>query len=224
LALRDTSNITFVTREYAGLAVLLSLLVGVVVVIFEWRVPRTPRDTFMTTLGIPAILAGALSANQNAGALQETTQKANELADTLAKESGINIESPRRTSKEMSWHGALADVLIPPAYAASAETMLQSADAQHQLAIRINQPRYLIVLDRATTQQDAEAKASQLTLSLAAAAPGHPLSTRVQRQGNEFLIVVAGGARVKADALLEAVRVKNTYHVSPTLVEVPATY
>ena len=74
LATRDQANITFITREYGELAVLLSALVGIVVAILEWRVPRAPRDTFMTTLGIPAILAGALSANQNAGALQSATQ------------------------------------------------------------------------------------------------------------------------------------------------------
>ena len=97
LATRDQANITFITREYGELAVLLSALVGVVVAILEWRVPRAPRDTFMTTLGIPAILAGALSANQNAGALQSATQTQEVLADKLGQASGIAIESPTTT-------------------------------------------------------------------------------------------------------------------------------
>jgi hypothetical protein len=46
---------------------------------------------------------------------------------------------------------------------------------------------------------------------------------QVQQQGAEFLVVVAGEARSKGDAILEAMRVRNMYHVSPTLIGVPAT-
>ena len=219
LAQRDPVSVTFITPEFAGLAAAFSGLVGLVVTILEWRVPRAPFDTFMTTLGVPAILAGALSANQNAGALQEKTQKANELVDALSKETGIAIESPKTSPTDTGRQGAWADVLIRPVYAANDDAALRSAEAQPPFAIRVNQPRYLIVLDRAATQQDAETKASQLTQRFAAVAPGQPLSTQVQRQGAEFLVVVAGGARIKADAILEAVRVKNTYHLTPTLVQ-----
>ena len=202
LAARDQASITFITRSYAELAVILSGLVGLVVAILEWRVPRSPRDTFMTTLGIPAILAGALSANSNAGALKLATQTQDALADKLSQESGITIEAPKTTSTgERGRQGALADALMPPVYAASSEIMFRSA-AQSSLAIRIDQPRYLIVLDRAATQQDAQMKASQLTRRLTAAAPGQPLAVQVQQQGAEFLVVVAGGARIKGDAIL----------------------
>ena len=219
LAQRDQVSVTFITPQYAGLAAVFSVLVGLVVTILEWRVPRTPFDTFMTTLGVPAMLAGALSANQNAGALQEKTQKANELVDALSKETGIAIESPKTNAPDTGRQGAWADALIPPVYA-NADDALRSTEDQSPFAIRVNQPRYLIVLDRAATQQDAETKTSQLTQRLTAAAPGQPLSMQVQRQGAEFLVVVAGGARIKADAMLEALRVKNTYHVTPTLVAV----
>jgi len=222
LATRDQANITFITREYAELAVLLSSLVGIVVAILEWRVPRAPRDTFMTTLGIPAILAGALSANQNAGALQSATRTQELLADKLGQASGIAIESPTTTGpgKSGQEHGQLIDVLVPPVYASSAQTTGRPIAAPSSLAIRINQPQYLIVLDRAVTRQEAETKASQLTQRLAAT-PGQPLPVQVQQQDAEFLVVVGGGAHTKADALLEAIRVKNTYHLNPTLVGVP---
>jgi hypothetical protein len=223
LTVQDQSNVTFITREYGEVAMLFSGLVGLVVAILEWRIPRAPRDTFMTTLGIPAILAGALSANQNTGALQQATQTQNALADTLSKESGIPIESQKTTGTDgLGRQGALTDFLVPPVYAASAQKATGPAGAQSQFAIIINQPRYVIVVDRAGTQQDAQAKAAQLTLRLTAAA-GPPLSLQVQKHGLEFLVVVAGVARVKADAMIEAVRVKNTYHLSPTIVEVPGT-
>src|ERR1043166_7640568 len=46
------------------------------------------------------------------------------------------------------------------------------------------------------------------------------LQLQVERQGNEFLVVVSGGPRPKSAALLAALRLKDAYHVAPTLVEV----
>jgi hypothetical protein len=117
--------------------------------------------------------------------------------------------------------GRLTDILIPPVYAASLQTA-PAAAVQSSLAIRINQPRYLIVLDRARSQTEAQQKLSQLTQRLRAATPARALALQVQKQADEFLVVVGGGPKVRSDALLEAVRLKNTYGVNPALVEVPA--
>jgi hypothetical protein len=89
-----------------------------------------------------------------------------------------------------------------------------------RLAVRINQPHYLIVLDRAASQPAAQTRATHLMQRLASATPSQPVTLRVQQQGNEFLVVESGAARAKSDAVLEAVRLKNVYHVNPALVEV----
>jgi hypothetical protein len=219
LTVQDQASVTFITPEYAVLAAGFSGLVGVVVTILEWKVPRTPRDTFMTTLGLPAILAGALSANQSTAALQEATKTQNALADALSSASGIPIESPTATRTGGGGRqGALADALVAPVYAASREAVPPVVRAQSPLAINVRQPRYVIVFDRAATQQDAQAKASQLGQRLSAMTPGHPVSVQVQPQGTAFLVVLGGGPRVKGDALVEAVRMRDTYHVTPVLV------
>ena len=51
------------------------------------------------------------------------------------------------------------------------------------------------------------------------ATPSQPVMLRVQQKGSEFLVVESGAARAKSEAVLEAVRLKNVYHVSPALVE-----
>jgi hypothetical protein len=221
LSLSDGANITFVTGEYALLAVMFSGLIGLVVALLEWQVPRAPGDTFMTTLGIPAILAGALSVNQNTSALQDATRQQNELANALSQVSGIAIEPAKTTSGEdPRGRGSLMDVIVQPVYAQGAQLSPRIAQQPSRLAIQIRQPEYFIVLARGQNQQEAQAKASGLKGRLNAPASGHPLNIRVQQQGNQFLVVVDGGPRIKSDALLEALRMKDTFHVNPTLVEV----
>jgi len=224
LAVKDQASINFVTGEYLEVAGLFSVLVVFVVMILEWRVPRAPGDTFMTALGVPAILAGALTTNQNAMALQEKTQSANAVADILAKEASIPIESSKPARAEGSPQSGLVDALVPTIHAESAMPPSDVDQARlavdQRLAVRINQPHYLIVLDRAASQPAAQTRATHLMQRLASATPSQPVTLRVQQQGNEFLVVESGAARAKSDAVLEAVRLKNVYHVNPALVEV----
>lgn len=221
LTTTDSAKITFFSGEYLLVALILSALVGVVVMILEWRVPRAPRDTFMTTLGLPAILAGALSANQNTATLQDAMKAQDALAAALASKSGISIESTP-ASAEPGKQGQLIDLLVTPVYAQASRPTMMAAQSR-PLAIVIDQAKCLIVLDRAPTQQAAQAKAAQLNQQLQRTAPTHPMTVEVQKQGNEYLVVAPGGARTKSDAVLEAVRIKDTYHVTPTLLEVPKT-
>jgi hypothetical protein len=221
LTVSESATITFVSRQYLELALLMSALVGVVVMILEWRVPRAPRDTFLMTLGLPAILAGALSANQNTAALQDAAKAQDALAAALARQTDIPIEPAKPATDGGKPQGQSIDLFATPVYAqqTSAVTM-PAAQAARPLAIMIDQPKYAIVLDRAPTQQAAQAKAAVLDDKLKRTAPAQPFNVQVYRQGNEFLVVAPGGARTKSDALIEALRLKNTYQVRPALVEV----
>jgi len=216
LALPDRGGVTFISTSYALLALLFALLMGLVIAVFEWRVPRTPRDTFMTTLGIPAILAGALTANQTTVELQKATKA----FDDLAKASGIPIEPASTGATAVGKEGFLRDLLVTPVYAEGAESGPPPTEPT-QLGISINQPRYFVVLDRAKTQGDAQARLSNLNRQLAAAAPGPPPRIEIKQQATEFLIVLAGGPMVKSTATVEAAKLKNTYRLSPSLVEAP---
>src|SRR5262249_40334964 len=133
LTVPDSAKITFVSREYFVLSLLLSALVGVVVMILEWRVPRAPRDTFLMTLGLPAILAGALSANQNTAALQDATKEKDALAAALAKQTNIPIEPAKPTADDSKSdkQGQLIDLLVTPAYAQQTSVVTNLAAQSH---------------------------------------------------------------------------------------------
>lgn len=220
LTFTDRANVTFISADYAERALLFSLIVGLVIAIFEWRVPRPPRDTFMATLGIPAILAGALTANQGAAELQRTNQTQGEAIKAALDALGITIEPANGTGSEGGGkQGFLRDPFVTPVHAQGVQSNPPVAQAS-TLGIVVNQPRYFVVLDRAKSQADAQAILSALTQRLNAAAPSHPFKGEINQQAREFLIVATGGPRIKSDAALEAIRLKNTYQVVPTLVEV----
>ena len=212
-------RITFVSPEYFVLALCFSVMVAVAVMILEWRVPRAPRDTFMTTLGVPAMLAGALSASEGTAALQQMHATQEQLEQELGNAKGIKIESAIRTGADgQGLAERFSDVIVAPAYAEPRQPV-QHVQAP-RLGIYVEEPRCFIVFDRAPKREDANARMADLTARLNRINPQRPLQLQVERQGNEFLVVVSGGPRPKSAALLEALRLKDAYHVAPTLVEV----
>lgn len=225
LTAADQPRVTFVSREYFLLAFSFSALVAVVVMILEWRVPRAPRDTFMTTLGIPAMLAGALSASQGTTALQQAIETQEKLAAELGKLGGIAMQpsSPPAARNAARLQGSLLDAVVTHAYASSFERDSPSPQSPPRLGIFVEEPLYLIVFGRTPKREEAEARMADLTARRAKVATPRPVALQIQRHANEFLIVVSGGPRPKNDALLEALRLKDVYHVAPVLVEVPPT-
>src|SRR5262245_51440849 len=49
------------TDGYVQVMIVFAVMVGAVLMIFEWGVPKPPRDSFMAALGIPAVLVGAFN-------------------------------------------------------------------------------------------------------------------------------------------------------------------
>jgi hypothetical protein len=224
LTAAEDPRIKFVSPEYLVLAVSFSVLVAVTIMILEWRVPRAPRDTFMTTLGVPAMLAGALSASQGATALQQAVATQEKLGQELQKIGGIKVESalrPAAEEDEQTVAGAVVDAIVTPAYAQERQAAHQ-APAPPRLGIYVEEPRCFIVFDRAPKREDAAARMANLLARLSRTNPQQSLPLQVEKQGSEFLVVAAGGPRPKSAALLEALRLKDAYHVAPTLVEVQA--
>jgi len=224
LTAAEDPRVKFVSPEFFVLAFSFSVLVAVTITILEWRVPRAPRDTFMTTLGVPAMLAGALSASQGATALQQAIATQEKLGQELQKIGGIKIESalrPAAVEEEHTVAGAVVDAIVAPAYAQSPQAA-QRVPAPPRLGIYVEEPRCFIVFDRAAKREDANARMANLTARLSRINPQQSLPLQVEKQGSEFLVVVSGGPRPKSAALLEALRLKDAYHVAPTLVEVQA--
>jgi hypothetical protein len=78
--------------------------------------------------------------------------------------------------------------------------------------IRKNQQSYVVVLGRATSRSDAEAKAASLQRNI---------PVKIFRDDkNRFFITTSSGSQTKANALLEAVRLKKERGLSPSLMKI----
>jgi len=219
----DQANVRFLSRDYFFLALAFSVLVAVAVMFLEWEQPRAPRDTFAMTLGLPAILAGALSTSESGRTVQQLVEAKKAMEKELSLRAGIQVEHANVTSEkgQSSPQGALVDLLEVPAYAQGEEA--PSAPAmQSRYGVFVEESRYFVVIDRAQKQEDAQRRLADWTtrINLNHTNPQPPLNLQIERIRNEFLVVVTGGPRTKSSALLEALRVKDAYHITPTLVEV----
>src|SRR5262249_32964851 len=79
--------------EYIIAAVVFALLIGGSVMIWEWNVRSSPRQTFVAALGLPALFAGALNSaaiSGNASRLGEDLQR---ITDQHREENGIRVET-----------------------------------------------------------------------------------------------------------------------------------
>src|SRR5262245_49888773 len=87
----QSNDLNFFPLYFVILGSRLALVVGLVVMIFEWGAARPLKDIFMMALGIPALLAGAVTANQNADTLKTLTQQQAQLSKVLSQEAQIPI-------------------------------------------------------------------------------------------------------------------------------------
>ena len=186
----------------------------------EWGVPTHPGDTFLTAVGIPALLAGMYNVNTDAQQLFDKAKRVTELTDKLGVSEGIRITPAPVSRIEDARPGlTLADlrnVLVAPVHAASA------GPAEPQFSSRILEPKYWIVFERDADQQRANGKADALRPRLAARSPNRPeITIEVVALGREFLVVAAGGARVRSEAMMLAVDLKREYQLPIGLQEVP---
>ena len=88
----DESQIVFLPAPYLLLALGAGLFLGLVMLVFEWKVAATPRQTFMAALGIPAIVTGALGTASTSAGLSELAADAARLRQEVRHEQGIAKE------------------------------------------------------------------------------------------------------------------------------------
>ena len=81
---------------------------------------------------------------------------------------------------------------------------------------KTQQKRYLIVIDKAKSEKEAEGKASQLTCRNKEL----HVKTQLAPSGGGYLVIQSGEAKSETEALLEAIRLKQQFGLNPTLFEI----
>jgi hypothetical protein len=208
--------------QYAVLALVFGLLLGLIVMIIEWGVARSPRDTFMAALGIPALLAGALNTTVAVGELGSVAERTANDASALIEHAGFAVEEgggvravplgPSAPPGPGALLTPLLDVLGPrEAHAAGPGERL--AEAGGGVGIGVNLPRYLVVVDRFKDAGQARRRAAELR------AQGAP-NAGVYEVSGDFVVTWSGGPATAAEAVQQAAAAQQKLGSRPTLVKV----
>ena len=212
-------DLQYFHRDYVLVGLGFAVVIGVITVIFEQGKSKKAPDIFMTALGIPALLAGALNTGtvgNDLGALQAANQKLNE---SLSQKSGIVIEEKAGTivpleaipTNTHSSNSKTGFSLIKVAQAGENNNYTEN-NPGFQLGIQTEQTHYLIVLEKFNNKSAALQKAGELRATI-------PKATAVQSD-QDFLVIDGGEPLSKSDALLKAIELQNKTSLKPYLMQV----
>jgi hypothetical protein len=188
---------------YVAAAFAFSLLIGGVALILEWEGDRSPRDTFMAALGIPAILTGMFNtadASRGAVGLAERLKSIN---DERAREENIQVDEENPQSSIAPTSRWLSEWQLVPVVLAAEQSpagVSQKAGGS-KIGIVYHEPRYWVVLHTAATRQDAERRAADLR-------PRYGALT-IEHVDNVFFVCLPGGSLYYSDAVSRAVELKR---------------
>jgi hypothetical protein len=180
-------------------ALAFSVLIGGVVLILEWDGARSPRDTFMAALGVPALLTGVLSSANLSGEAVRYAERVKTLNDERAKDEGIPVQdlqdvvSPT-TSK---W---LPELRLIPSVSAYEGAVSQERTERRDsgLGIRFSEPRYWVVLYSGRTKSEAETELGSRYGALG-----------VYQVEQQYVVSPVGGSLPYSEAISKAVELKR---------------
>lgn len=208
LTLSDSSDVVLLSVGYLSLAFLFATLIGAVVMIMEWGVPKEPSATFMTAIGIPALLAGAMNTSNGAYELDVISKENMKLTEAIESLSPIPEE-------EESYYGItpLSDVGVeikPKSTNAITLNIISTAHADNRVTkqrafnlnpgMQIQQQQYYIILDKASSEAEAKKKAAKIKLSVP--------NAQAVKAGNKYLVIDLE-AKTKSAAVLESIQLKK---------------
>jgi len=137
-----------------------------------YQAAAKPKETFMAALGIPAVLSGALGTASTAESVSDLARDAERLRQAVREEQRIvkdgafnvfePVGGPAQAKPEASW---LPIPFIAAAHAQSAT----GASEPIRFGVRLEQPRYVVVLKKSGSAQQAVQDAHRLQADLPAA-------------------------------------------------------
>src|SRR6266699_5265005 len=214
LVVDDIAKISVLPMVFVSLGIVFAIIVGVIVTILEFDKIRSPSDTFMTALGVPALLAGALATSANTNHIGELASNNVALAEVARvgadiKKSDVPLNSVTPiTPPASSPGGLLEDIIgIRPAYAQDSSSASKKGWG-NWATVQVDEPNYAIVLDKAPTSDQALELAQKLK-------PRVPSAQAVKTSQGYRVI---SGIKPESSAVLEAINIKKMTGLTPELV------
>lgn len=212
-----TQRVQVFSHEYLLVGAIVATVVGVVMVIVDGGPERKMRDVFMTALGIPTLLMGALTTGATTGniaqlqsELTHATSALQAKADVPTRGNDASVPLPGPIS---SWQPL--DLLMPSALAQTTEPELNArSSAQNSLGVTSRQPEYFVVYGSATSRADLK--------SIERAVNARGIGTKiVPGSKGDFLLVPAEKAvKPYSDAVMSAIRAQEA-GAKPYIVRIP---
>jgi hypothetical protein len=212
LAVSDMTKVNPVPASFIYLGLAFAAIIGVAVVILEFGETKKPSDTFMAALGLPALLAGALSTAASTNHIDDLAKKNQDLTtavrgalDIKANDNPLSIVGPV-PGTPTTW---LEDVLgIGAAFAQSDAGAVAAKSNWSRWGVQYQEPKYAVVIESAATAEIATHRAAQLRSRIPTA---QAINTS---QGYK----VISGVASESTAVLDAVEVKKATGITPQLV------
>lgn len=218
LSKSDDAHIVFFPPSYFLLAAGVGVFLGLVMLVVEYQVPTKPKETFMAALGIPAVLSGALGTASTAETVTDLARDAERLRQSVRQEQGIvkegvfnRLEAVPLQAVEPA--GGISSLPIPFVSNAYAQGNRSASEGGH-FGVRVERPRYVVVLKKSGSAEQAVQDAQRLGASI----PG----ARAVRSDKGYFVVLGSAPAGETEALLAAARAKKALNgaVQPVLVEV----
>jgi hypothetical protein len=212
LAVFDSESIVVLNLSYIGLAVIFALLVGAVVMIMEWGVAKEPRATFMSALGVPALIAGALNTTSGANNLNALASVNEQSAAYMQNMNDI----PDLGHGGITPLSDASDILFDPftligvGTAEAADGFVPAGNDGFDPSMHV-QKQYVIVLDQAASAEDAKQKANSLLDKVP--------NAQAVKSGNNYL-VIDRREMSRQEAVVNAIRLKREKNLAPSLMQV----
>lgn len=202
--------------EYISVGLMFSLVIGGVTTIFVQGTQKTAAEIFMTALGIPAVLAGALNsgvAGNNLGELHSVNQK---LTEMLAQKSSVPIEKGATNIaplKPLSANSNQSISISSFSFISNAQAGVTqpAVDEGLKLGINVEQTPHLIVLKKNNTKEEALRSAEELRRTF-------PDAMVVQSNQN-FYVIDGNKPLSKSAALLKAINLQSKTDLKPSLLQ-----
>ena len=207
LTMQESSEVVLLTAGYLSISVLFAIMIGSVVMIMEWGVPKEPGATFMTALGLPALLAGALNTTNGAHMLDLKSQENMKLTEAAQSENNIpeiSIEGftpltdAARAGKSPY---SISFNIISSAHANDESIELANNAFDLNPTIKFEAKQYYVILMEAASEAEAKQKALDIRSNVA--------NAQAIKAGDKYY-VIDSKAKPKPEAVLEIIELKKS--------------
>lgn len=203
LAGDPTQQLQVFSVEYLMVGATVAVIVGIVILIIDSHPERAARDVFMTALGIPTLLMGALSTTATNGNIDSLQRQLEQTTTILRTQTGVDIRSGDavnvpKVGPVSAWRPW--DALVAAAYAQSGNGI--GAPRQNSLGIAVRQNHYYLIYGHAADSRSlapiqAKLKAAGISSQITPGAKGGSLLVPDEQPVLPYVQAVQGAVQAK---------------------------